>query len=93
MREEEERKKERKQSSSGVRRQIDRGGFFPLPAVAAGSTTGNKPITHIRSAPVTVQMASPRRAAGGAMKKDEQSKQQRLKGAQELCLLTGRVVK
>lgn len=58
--------------------------LFPLLAVAAGSATGNKPITHIGSTPVTVQMAGPQRAKGGAMKKDEQSKHQRLKGAQEL---------
>lgn len=64
---------------------------IPLLAVAAGSATGNKPIAHIRHPPVTVQMASPQRATEGAMKKDEQSKQQRLKGAQELCLLRGRV--
>lgn len=40
---------------------------------AAGSATGNKHINHIHSAPVTVQMASPGREAGRAMKKDEQS--------------------
>lgn len=46
-------------------------------AVAAGSATGNKHISHIHSTPVTVQMASPGREAGGAMKKDEQSDAER----------------
>lgn len=41
--------------------------------MTAGSATGNKHISHIRSTPVTVQMASPGREAGKAMKKDEQS--------------------
>lgn len=44
-----------------------------MQAVAAGSATGNKHISHIHSTPVTVQMASPGREAGRAMKKDEQS--------------------
>lgn len=44
-----------------------------MQAVAAGSATGNKHISHIHSTPVTVQMASPGREAGGAMKKDERS--------------------
>lgn len=44
-----------------------------MQAVAAGSATGNKHISHIHSAPVTVQMASPGREAGRAMKKDEPS--------------------
>lgn len=41
--------------------------------MTAGSATGNKHISHIRGAPVTVQMASSGREAGRAMKKDEQS--------------------
>lgn len=44
-----------------------------MQAVAAGGATGEKHISHIHSAPVTVQMASPGREAGRAMKKDEQS--------------------
>ena len=48
-----------------------------MQAGAAGSATGNKHISHIHSAPVTVQMASPGREAGRAMKKDEQSYRER----------------
>lgn len=57
--------------------------------MTAGSATGNKHISHIRSAPVTVQMASPGREAGRAMKKDEQSdrgrntEEERIKGREE----------
>lgn len=51
--------------------------LFSTQAVAAGSATGNKHISHIHSTPVTVQMASPGREAGRAMKKDEQSDRER----------------
>lgn len=44
-----------------------------MQTLAAGSATGNKHIIHIHSTPVTVQMGSPGREAGRAMKKDEQS--------------------
>lgn len=44
-----------------------------MQAVAAGSAKGNKHISHRLGAPVTVQMASPGREAGRAIKKDEQS--------------------
>lgn len=48
-----------------------------VPAAAAGSAKGNEHISHTRSAPVTVQMASPGREANRAMKKDVQSEKLR----------------
>ncbi|CAB1450435.1 unnamed protein product [Pleuronectes platessa] len=54
--------------SGGTSRQLP-----SMQAVAAGSATGNKHITHLHSAPVSAQMASPAREAGRAMKRDELS--------------------
>lgn len=91
---------ERQQSSSGVRRHIDRGRYslcwLWLQAalqVTNPSLTSAPHLLPYRWRAPQAPPPFPERAAEGAMKKDEQSKEQRLKGAQELCLLRGRVVK
>lgn len=47
-----------------------------MQTLAAGSATGNKHISHLRSTPVSVQMGSSGREVGRAMKKDEQSEKE-----------------
>lgn len=88
---------ERQQSSSGVRRHIDRGRYslcwLWLQAALQVTNPSVTSAPHLLPYRWRAPRAPPKRAAEGAMKKDEQSKEQRLKGAQELCLLRGRVAK